>query len=489
MLYRALEHQAKKHPRKLAVIGERRSLTFKQLWQEATELALHLRKAGLKRGDAIAVGIPPSPDFYVLFYGAAALGIVTLPVSPFGKLSPQLKKLDRLCLAGDAQFLASAVKHDCPQKILWDREQGFGVPRTSASLRPRRILRKENALGMSSSGSTGEPVVFIRSAEAAYERARLGGRAWSIEPRDTLLSTGPFTSGVNALYHLVLPIIQGSTVVVIEKFERRKLVEMISRHKVTVLFAVPMTFDILARLPSDYPVDLSSLRRCISGGSHLSPAIAAAFHQRFRMHVAQGYGGSHFAPAFTASPNGVPGAVGHRDGIFPVRIVTVTGKVTAPGKIGEIVFDVSAIKNSWAKALLKKNLHRRGRYIYTGDLGRFDEHGHLFVVGRKGTIIKVGGNRVNPAEVEEIIRAHPRVRDVIVFPLRAGATDETVGAIVVRNGRVSAEELIHYCAQELEPHKCPRSITFRKSLLHNAHGKIIRYLYSHSPARNLKPAV
>ena len=479
MLYRALELQAKKNPHKAAVVGERRSLSYDQLRQEAQQTALHLSQSGLEPGDFLIAGIPPSPEFYILFYAAAALGIVTIPVSPSGKLSAQIRNLQPINIAGSEGFIKRVAKDGLQprQTVLWDQEHGLSISQTPGRLARRSIMRKQNVLGLSTSGTTGEPLLFIRSAEAVYERAKLGGQAWGIEPYDILLSTGPFTSGVNALYHLILPIIQGSTVVVLAKFERRKVVDMISRHKITVLFAVPMTFDVLARLSSDYPFEFSSLRRCISGGSHLSPAIADRFHQRFAICIRQGYGGTHFAPAFTTNLSNTPGAAGQKDGLFPVRIVNANGKETAPGEIGEIVFDLPRIKNSWAKTVLRRNPNRRGRYIYTGDFGRFDDRGNLFVVGRKGAIIKVGANRVGPAEVEEVLRSHPRVRDAVVFPIRPGQTDEAVGAVIVRNGRLTAEELIDYCAQQLDPHKCPRSISFRRSLLRNSHGKVIRYLY------------
>jgi long-chain acyl-CoA synthetase len=482
MLYRALELQAKKHPHKTAVIGESRSLSYGQLWQEVKQAALYFQQSGLRRGDQMVVGIPPSPEFYVLFYAAAALGVATIPVSSSGKLPAQIRSLEAASIAGDQAFVNSVAQSGLGyrQAFINNKAHGFSIPLVPGSLSRRRIIRKENILGTSTSGTTGEPLLLIRPADAIYERAKLGGDAWEITSEDILLSTGPFTSGVNAVYHLVLPIIQGSTVVVMEKFERRKVVDMISRQKVTVLFAVPIIFDVLARLPLDYRVDFSTLKRCISGGSHLTSAISIGFYQRFGIWIGQGYGGTHFAPAFTVNPGATPGAVGQKNGLFPVRIVNAQGYEATPGKTGEIVFDLPRVKNSWAKTVLRRNPNRRGRYIYTGDLGRFDDQGNLFVVGRKDAIIKVGANRVSPAEVEDVLRSHPRVRDAIVFPVRPGQTDEAVGAVVIRNGRLTAEELIDHCARQLDPHKCPHAISFRKSLPRNTHGKVIRYLFEQS---------
>ena len=93
-------------------------------------------------------------------------------------------------------------------------------------------------------------------------------------------------------------------------------------------------------------------------------------------------------------------------------------------------------------------------------------------------MIKVGANRVIPAEVENVLRAHPKVKEAVVVALRAGKPDEAVGAIVVRNGQISAETLLDHCARHLESYKCPWEIVFRKNLARNPHGKIVRHLFN-----------
>jgi long-chain acyl-CoA synthetase len=484
MLYHALEMSSKKYPNKSAVIGEHRALTFSELLRQVGQVARYFQTLRLGPGDHLVVGIPPSPEFYVVFFAASALGIKTIPVSPSGKLPSQVKALEPITLAGAKEFIEAVERSGVrPRRIVpWDRKEGLLITPSTGRFVRGKMVRQEAVLGTSSSGTTGEPAIFLRSAESLFRRARLGGIAWGIKAKDIMLSTGPFTSGVNVNYHLILPVVLGATVVVLEKFHWRKVVETTPREQVTVLFAVPLIFDLLARLPSSYHPDFSSLRLCISGGTHLADAIADRFYQRFNIRIGQGYGGVHFAPAFTVNGGRTPGAVGRKDSVFPVRIVDDRGKATGAGKIGEIAFDTYKIKNRWARLALSRNPNRRGRYVYTGDLGRFDERGNLFVVGRKSALIKVGANSVIAAEVEDALRSHPRVQDAVVFPLRTGQTDEAVGAVVVRNGRVTREELIDHCSQRLDPYKCPRSISFRKSLPRNPHGKIIRYLYEPSPA-------
>jgi long-chain acyl-CoA synthetase len=297
---------------------------------------------------------------------------------------------------------------------------------------------------------------------------------------DVLLSVGPFTSGVNAVFHLVLPVIAGCQVVVLEHFERRKTMEAIQNQKVTILCSIPLTFEVLAHLPANHSPDFSSLRLCISNGAPLSKNIYQRFYDRFAIGIGQMYGGSDFAPAFTFNRGDTAEAVGQKSGPFPTKVVDDHGRALANGRIGEIVFDLAGVSNRALKAVLMRNSNRRGRYLYTGDLGRFDERDNLFVVGRKNSLIKVGAHRVMAGEVENVLRSHPQVRETLVYPLRPGETDEAVGAVVVRDGTLSEEELIAYCARRLDRYKCPRTILFRRHLPRNYHGKVSAYLFKQS---------
>lgn len=480
MLYRALRKQARKHPQKAAVIGERKTLSYAQLLRQVNRATLYFRRCRLGAGDRLVIGMPPCPEFYVLFYAATALGIAVIPVSVTGHLGERAKTLGAVAVAGDKKFLAKVRRSGLAirQAIVWDRATGLSVPRAAKQLVRAKAIRTEPALGSFTSGTTGEPELFLRTVEILMKRAQLGTQAWGIRADDVLLSTGPFTSGAAAVYHLVVPILIGASVVVLEQFDRRKAVAAIAANAVTRIHAVPLIFDILARLPRDDRADFSSLKHCASAGAHLPRSIYDAFYKKFAIRIAQSYGGTDFALAFSVNRAGVPDAAGHRDGLFPVRLVGDNGKPVRDGAIGEIVFDIPRVKDRMARAALQKNPKRRGRYIFTGDLGQFDRDGNLYVVGRKSPMIKVGANRVIPAEVESVLRAHPKVKEAVVMPLRAGKPNEAVGAIVVRNGQVSAETLLDHCARHLESYKCPWEIVFRKNLARNPHGKIVRHLFN-----------
>ncbi len=480
MLYRALAERAKAHPDKLAVAGEERSLTFGQLRDEVDRAASFLRELNVKAETPIVLGVPPSPDFYVFFYAASSIGATVVPVLPSGKLPQTIRDIRPLLAVGEKSFLKAAEAF-CPglrASIVWDKKAGFQTSPTKHFPHARKkLVRSETILGILTSGTTGEPTLHYTSAETLWRHGRLRAEVMGIKADDVILSTRPFNNMSSLDAPVILPIVSSCKVVVRERFQRFAAAEIISKERVTVVYGVPIIFEMLASIPAAYPADFSSLRLCVSGGAPLSRFVYDKFFQRFGVRIRQRYGGTQFFPAFNFDAREIPGTVGQIAGPFPMTVVDDAGREAAAGDMGEIVLDFSKLKDPFWRSCLKNNPDRRGRYIHTGDLGRVDAEGNLHIVGRKSLFIKVGGNRVAPAEVESVLRSHPKVRDTIVFAHRPGQRDEAVGAVVIRGGRLSPKELLTFCSKHLDPFKCPRRIDFRRTLPRNPQGKIIRYRF------------
>ena len=478
MLYRALARMAEARASKVAVIGERRALTFAQLLDEVNRTAGFLQRLDLKAGDPLLLGVPPSPDFYVFFYAACALGASVIPVLPSGKLPAAIQNIRPVLAVGERAFIAAAkpVSPTLRGEIEWDRKTGFRLPETQGFPWVRRkLIRAEKILVILTSGTTGEPSWHFTSAETLLRHGELRAKVLGISADDVILSTRPFNNMSSIDAPVILPVVTGCEVVVREKFQRFEAADTISKERVTVVYGVPIIFEMLASVPSTHPADFSSLRLCVSGGAPLPRFVFDKFYKRFGIRIQQRYGGTQFFPAFNFDARGIPGTVGQLNGPFPMTVVSDNGKEVARGVIGEIVLDFAKLKNAFWKSCLRGNADRRGRYIYTGDLGRVDGEGNLHIVGRKSPFIKVGGNRVAPAEVENILRSHPKVRDAIVVAYRPGRSDEAVRAIVIPSGRLKPQELLAHCVDHLDAYKCPRRIEFRNRLPRNAQGKIIRY--------------
>lgn len=479
MLYRLLQQWARSNPDKTAIAGAIRTLSYAEFLIEVQRCASRLTKLGLKPQDAILVGLPPCPESFILFYGAWAIGATVVPVLPSGTLPLPIQKLNPKLAVGSTTFLDKARGQwpNLDAVMYWNSENGLNLGDGPAAFTRKNIFRKEKVMVGSSSGTTtGIPTLGFSNAEEIVRRQQFRAKIMGLKSSDIFLATRPLI-GAGAFVQLVLPVVAGGTVVVMEKFERFKAAAAIEKEKVTVLYAVPPIYELLASIPTTHSVDFSSLRLCISGGSRLTPAIAEQFHRRFGIHIRQTYTGRQLTPAFTFNLSGPPDAVGHVLGPYPMALLDDDGREVETGAVGEIVFDVSKVKDPMLRAALKSHRNRKGKYVYSGDLGRLDAQGYLYVVGRKSRFIKVGANRVEPSEVEAVLVTHPKVKEAVVFAVRAGQSDEGVGAVVVPHAPVTSQELVAYCAQRLDSYKCPPVIELRDNLPRNTEGKVMRYVF------------
>ena len=477
MLFELLAQKAAQSPHKAAIIEERRTVTLRELYAKATAIAGYLQRLDLPPGKPIVLGVPASADFHAAFFAIAALGIPSITVLPTGKISAQVVAAEPAAALGDRAFLdaVAARCHSVQHGVEWRRENGFEITDDVGGFASGREFRSEKIFAVSSSGTTGEPKLFFRSAEMVVERAELRAQAHNIGPSDVLLATRPYNNSVAIYNQVVIPVLTGSTIVVLPSFERFRIAQAIEAYRVTLLLAAPFFYETLSSIPKSEVYDFSSVRLCVAGGAPLAPQVGRAFQERFGLPLRQWYAGSHVHPAFLYNSNGPPEAVGHQDGIFPARILTETGDVAAVGEIGEIAFHLPSIAKKWQKPLLE-NSNRRGDYVLTGDLGRIDAAGFVYVAGRKSAIIKVGGNRVEPAEVEDVLRSHPQVREALVFGSRTNNADEFVEAEVEASGDLLEADLLEYCRERLDAYKSPRRIKIVASLPRNEQGKVIRSL-------------
>ena len=479
MIYREIKRRAKQDPDKIIIIGERRNLDYRQLLKEIDTCAAYFQSVGIKAQSSVLIGVPPAPEFYVAFFAACAVGATAIPLLPSAAGIAAPVRDSKPAMAIGSRAFINAVRSQLPSicdELLWDAKNGLHMPKNLRRFKKAGLVREEKVLALPSSGSTGEPMLRYRSAEIVVKRAQLRAELTAITSTDVLLTTRPINSGAGFSFHVTLPVLAGCKVVVHEKFQRFKAAETIAKERVTVLNSVPLVFELLASIPTSYPVDFSSLRLCMSGGAPLSRYVREKFYQRYGIHLRQRYGGRHFSPACAWNYSDVPDAVGQKSGPFPLTVLSDDGRETGPDQIGEVAFDYSKMAPLWKKAL-KDNPNRRGKFLHTGDLGRIDGAGNVFIVGRKSRFVKVASNRVEPAEVEAVLRSHPMIRDAVVFALNAGTPDEAIAAIVATAAKLTVSDVVSYCAARLQPYKCPRRIEFRRSLPHNAHGKVIRHVF------------
>jgi long-chain acyl-CoA synthetase len=216
------------------------------------------------------------------------------------------------------------------------------------------------------------------------------------------------------------------------------------------------------------------VRLAISTGSALRPAVAAAFRAQFGIAVAQAYGMTETGPvtlARSAEYADEPGWVGQPYEGVSVEIRDANGHRVKPGRLGQVVVRSPAAFSSYLGESEAGAAVTKDGWVMTGDIGRLDERGHLFLLGRDKPMLIVAGKKVSPSEVEACLAAHPAVGEVLVVGVATGDGNERIKAFVIPTRPTTVIELQEHCAKRLADFKVPREIVFVKSLASGPMGK------------------
>ena len=239
---------------------------------------------------------------------------------------------------------------------------------------------------------------------------------------------------------------------------------------------MPFTLRLLAEAPGS--ADLSSLRLCISAANALPRSTFAAFESKFGVPIRQMYGCTE-AGAVTLNLDEDPRAnvtsAGRPLRGVEVSIVDDQGAELEVGRNGEVVIRSPAMTGGYAGMDELNELAFREIGYFSGDRGRLDEDGRLFITGRKKLLIDVRGDKVDPIEVEDVLAVHPKVSEVVVVGVASGvAGEELLKAVVVARRECQERELVRYCRERLADYKVPQLVEFRDEIPRNPAGKVLR---------------
>ena len=245
--------------------------------------------------------------------------------------------------------------------------------------------------------------------------------------------------------------------------QRGRALELLERERATIFPAVPFTFRLLAEAAEE--ADLSSLRLCFSAAAALPRSTFDAFHDRFGVPVRQLYGCTEAGCVtvnLDADPDATAGSVGRAARrAWSCRSWTTTGEPVEPGRVGEILIRSTAMTPGYAGPRSWTARHSATAGSRSGDRGRMDEEGRLFITGRRKLLIDVRGDKVDPIEVEDVLAVHPKVEQVVVVGVDSGVEGEQlVKAVVVPAGDCGERELIRYCRERLADYKVPQRVEF-----------------------------
>ncbi|MEA2432901.1 MAG: long-chain acyl-CoA synthetase [Actinomycetota bacterium] len=482
-----LADSARSHPEKTALIvassGE--AISYADVNAEANRVAAGLTRAGLTKGDRVAIGMHNVPHFAYAYFGILRAGGVVVPLNIMltpTELARILKDSGAKALLAAPPFAqgASAAAKDAGIDLYstedWDR---LGDRTDSFDA----IAANEDDLAVLAytSGTTGEPkgAMLTHGNLLANLRQQMSIPEAHVTDQDVLFLALPLFHifGLNVTMGLLA--MNAATGLLVERFEPIAALRAIQDHKVTVLFGAPTMYSAWVNTPGAEQYDLSSVRLAISGAAPLSAEVLKDFKDMFGVTIYEGYGLTETAPTLwsnrmTDIPR--PGSVGKPLPDVEFRLLGEDGNEVELGDPGEIVVrGPNVFKGYWQRDEDTANAFLDG-WFRTGDIGVVDEEGYLYLVDRKRDLIIVSGFNVFPSEVEMALLQSPKIAEAAVVGVTHPYTGEAVKAYVVLNSGASATEaeIIEDVATRLARFKCPQSVEIVEDLPHLLTGKVLR---------------
>jgi len=346
----------------------------------------------------------------------------------------------------------------------------------------RRAARRSDdhlAVLLYTSGTSGKPKgVMLTSGNLASNVEQI--LEWiGFSRSDTLLGVLPQFHSFGLTVLTLLPLSAGCRVVYTARFVPRRILELIRKHEPTALIAIPSMYNALLGLKNAGPEDFRSLRWVVSGGEPLPQAVTEGFRTRFGLTINEGYGLTETSPVtnWCRPDEHRPRTVGRPLPRVQECIVAPDGRHLGPGEDGEIRIKGPNVMRGYYK--LEEESRRafdEQGYFRTGDMGRFDAEGFLYITGRIKEMLIIGGENVFPREIEEVLDRHPSVHASAVIGVVDASRGEIAVAFVELNEGAAFDEnaLRAHCREGLAQFKVPRDIRLIEKLPRNPTGKIMR---------------
>jgi long-chain acyl-CoA synthetase len=333
----------------------------------------------------------------------------------------------------------------------------------------------DTAVTLYTSGTTGRPKGVMLSHRNLTSNALSGLGTDRIERRgQNQLTVLPLAHSYGLLVSNV-SYLSGATIVMHPRFDTTAVLAAIERYRINGFAGVPALYVALLYTPDADKFDTSSLENCVCGSAPLPVAVLEAFEQKFNCRILEGYGLTEASTVLTG--HGVdmvrkPGSVGTPVEGVEIRIVDNNDQPVPTGEVGEIIARGANIMQGYYNMPEETQAALRNGWLYTGDMGRLDEDGYLYIVERKKDLIIRGGFNIYPRDVEEVLNRHPAVIESAVIGIPSERMGEEVKAFVVTSTDVDAETLKAFCRESLANYKTPSEIEFVNALPRNLVGKI-----------------
>ncbi|PWA11140.1 acyl--CoA ligase [Pueribacillus theae] len=479
--------------------GEKKEITYTELFKQVNKLANGLTNLGLTKGDRVLIIMPRLIETYVTYLGCLKAGLVVIPSSEMLRakdLSYRINHGEAKAVIAYEPFIEQVNKITEPIPTLEHRlVYGKGANNwtsidtltlnESDSFQGVETSRDDMAFLSYTSGTTGQPKGVVHRHGWAYAHLRTAADSWlDIQEGDTVWATaGPgWQKWIWSPFVSVLG--KGATGFIYNgKFEPETYLNLLEEEKINVLCCTPTEYRLMAKVDHLSSYDLSALHSAVSAGEPLNREVIDVFKKYHGIDVRDGYGQTENS-LIVSTGKGMkikPGSMGKPTPGNRVEIIDEDGKPVEVGEVGNIAVhkSVPALFKEYYKDPERTQAAYVGEYYLTGDKARKDEEGYFWFEGRGDDIIISSGYTIGPFEVEDALVKHASVKECAVVASPDEIRGHIVKAFVVlKDGIEKSEDLIlelqDHVKQLTAPYKYPRQIEFVSDLPKTTSGKIRR---------------
>jgi long-chain acyl-CoA synthetase len=484
-----VERAAKFFPEKEAIIFEGRKIRYGELNRSANRLANALKSNGVGQGDRVALYLPNIPEFAICYIATLKIGAIAVSVNPMLK-SEELKYILNdsgsvvLCAVGE--LLPNVRRNDYPalKHVLICEGEAQGNPTLgewmesgSDEFKMVDLNSDQPAVILYTSGTTGFPkgatLTHGNVVSNTYSSTRYSG--YTVNDRMALFLPIFHVFGQN--YVMNATFTACATLVLFRRFVPTDVLKSIQENRITLFFAVPTIY--IALLNMDLSMyDLSSIRYEFSAAATMPREIESKWTEKFGKPIFEAYGLTESSPfaCYNHEIRRKYGSVGTPIENVEVKILDDDDNEVPFGTWGEIcIKGPGVMKGYWNRPADTEKALRNG-WLHSGDTGTMDDEGYVFIVDRVKDMINAAGFKIWPAEIEQFLYRHPAVKELAVYGVPHPEKGEAVrAAIVLKDGaRVTSEEIIAFCRENLANYKIPASVDFIDELPKSATVKILK---------------
>jgi long-chain acyl-CoA synthetase len=481
------------NPEATAIIFEESRITYGELDRLINRVAGGLLKLGLKRGEVLSFFLPSIPELIIGYLAAVRAGLTVNVVNAMlreKELAYILKDCATRAILVDTKRLSilEAIKSEVESlntvivlgNPVSEQDYGYEFVKNSGKDEFDTVDVQDSDLChlMYTSGTTGRPKGVMATHRNVWHNATHFGKV-HFQPTDTIMVATPIFHCwglVNGTFGMLY---KGGTVITVERFYPDRALNDIERLLPTIFQGVPPMFNLLLRQPELDKRQISSVVFCLSAATKMPENLIHQVEQRLKWRYAEAWGLTEVScVGTTASYKDTRiGSCGKGMDDAEIKVVDDQGAMLPAGQQGELCIRGTCVTKGYLnKPEATKAAFDGGGWFHSGDIAYIDTEGYAYIVDRKKDMINVGGEKVFPSEVEDMMLSHYKIKDLVIV----GIPDELKGEapkafIVLREGeRATTEEITAYCKEQMAPYKVPVAVEFIDEVPRSASGKALR---------------